>query len=51
MPPQPIAPIFADDFVMDVAGLELRLERHRVFAFVEPTHDSALAIVRASDGE
>ena len=30
---------------MDVAGAELRLERHGVFGFVEPTCDSALAFV------
>src|SRR5437667_5242658 len=33
-------------FVMNVARRELRLKRHGVFALVEPTHDSALAIVQ-----
>ena len=32
-------------FVLDVAGAELGLERHGVFGFVEPAHDSALAFV------
>jgi hypothetical protein len=33
-------------FVLDIAGLELGLEGHGVFAFVEPSRDSGLEFVQ-----